>query len=146
MERLKVTWPILDGSTGSGAVTLNGTYTSDLNTDTDLLGTINNKGNIQVNGGSGTNTQLFVASSNVMLQGGGTVTLATATGGGSALSIKRAGGLTLTNVDNTIQGAGIIGNNGLTVMNGAAGTILANVTGPDLDSSMAAGPSPIMAR
>jgi len=37
----------LDGSTVAGAVTINGTYTSDLSTDTYLLGTINNKGNIQ---------------------------------------------------------------------------------------------------
>jgi len=37
----------LEGSTVAGAVTINGTYTSDLSTDTYLLGTINNKGNIQ---------------------------------------------------------------------------------------------------
>jgi len=36
----------LDGSTLAGAVTINDTYTSDLSTDTYLLGTINNKGNI----------------------------------------------------------------------------------------------------
>ena len=117
----------LDGSTGAGAVTLNGTYTSDLNTDTYLRGTITNKGNIQVNGGSGTNSFLL-ADSNVTLQGGGTVTLATATGGGVAVIEQAVGGLTLTNVDNTIQGSGIIGNNGLTVVNQAGGTINANGT------------------
>ena len=42
MERLPEDVAVLDGSTVSGAVTLNGTYTSDLNTDTYLLGTINN--------------------------------------------------------------------------------------------------------
>ena len=63
-------------------MTINGTYTSALNTETNLLGTINNN-NIQVNGGSGTNTILF-PNANVTLQGGGTVTLSTASGGGSA--------------------------------------------------------------
>ena len=118
---------LLDGSTGAGAVTLNGTYTSDLNSATYLLGTINNLGNIQVNGGNGTNTQLEVDSSNVTLQGGGTVTLSTATGGGNAFIDQATGGLTLTNVDNTIQGSGIIGQNGLTLVNHS--TIDANSTG-----------------
>ena len=75
------TTAILDGST-HGPLTINGTYTSDLNTDTTLLGTINNNNNIQVNGGSGINTILLV-NANVTLQGGGTVTLTTAGGGGS---------------------------------------------------------------
>jgi hypothetical protein len=42
------------------------------------------------------------------------------------------GGVTLTNVDNTIQGAGVIGNGGLTMINGPAGKILANVPGQTL--------------
>src|SRR5208282_195180 len=71
----------LDGSTASGAVTINGTYTSALNTNTYLLGTINNQGNIQVDGGSGTNTYLIIDTSNVTLEGGGTLTLSTAGGG-----------------------------------------------------------------
>ena len=49
----------LDGSTSGGAITINGTYTSDLNTDTYLLGTINNKNNFQMNGGSGSNAIIF---------------------------------------------------------------------------------------
>ena len=68
----------LDGSTGAGAITINGTYTSDVNTDTYFLGTINNKNNFQLNGGSGANAIVQIDSSNVMLQGGGTVTLSTA--------------------------------------------------------------------
>jgi fibronectin-binding autotransporter adhesin len=122
---------LLDGSTGAGAITLNGTYTSDLNTNTYLLGTINNKNNFQVNGGAATNTELIIGN-NVTLQGGGTVTLAVAGGGGNTFIQQAAGGLTLTNVDNTLQGAGIIGQNGLSVMNGAAGTILANAPGQTL--------------
>jgi fibronectin-binding autotransporter adhesin len=123
---------ILDGSTGAGAVTINGTYTSDLNSTTDLLGTINNHGNVLVNGGGGTNTVLLVETANMMLQGGGTVTLSTAGGGGSAYIYQSAGGLTLENFDNTIQGAGIIGNNGLSLLNDTGGTVLANAAGQTL--------------
>ncbi len=122
----------LDGSTGAGAVTINGTYTSDLNSTTDLLGTIKNQGSILVNGGSGNNTVLLIDSSNVLLQGGGTVTLSTAGGGGSAYIYQSGGGLTLENVDNTIQGAGIIGNNGLSLQNDLGGTVLANAAGQTL--------------
>jgi hypothetical protein len=120
---------VLDGSTGSGAITLNGTYTSDLNTNTFILGTINNKNTLQVTGGAGTNTQLLVESSNLMLQGGGTVNLQSLNGGGNAYLDQAVGGTTLTNVNNTIQGDGIIGNNGLTIVNQAGGTINANSSG-----------------
>jgi PEP-CTERM motif len=129
----------LDGSTGAGAVTINGTYTSDLNTDTTLLGTINNKGNIQLNGGNATNSILLMGSGsalNTTLQGGGTVTLSTATGGGDAFIEQSVGGVTLTNVNNTIQGEGIIGNNGLTLLNQAGGTINANSTGGTLTTAL----------
>jgi hypothetical protein len=122
----------LDGSTASGMVTINGTYTGAPGSNTHLLGTINNHGNILINGGAGSNTQLFVDNSVVTLQGGGTVTLNTQPGGGSVFLDQVAGGLTLDNVDNTIQGNGIIGNNGLSLTNGAAGTVLANVSGGTL--------------
>src|SRR6266436_6749425 len=123
----------LDGSTGAGAVTVStgSTYTSDLGSQTLLLGTINNKGNIQLNGGGGNNTILQLVS-NTTLLGGGTVTLSTAGGGGSAFVQQNVGGLTLTNVDNTIQGNGVIGNNGLALTNNAGGTIKANVSGGTL--------------
>ena len=117
----------LDGSTVAGAITINGTYTNDLNADTYFLGTINNKNNFQVNGGNGVNSILWADSTNVTLQGGGTVTLSTLNGGGDAVIQQVAGGFTLTNVDNTIQGDGILGNNGLTIINHA--TINANSNG-----------------
>ena len=120
----------LDGSTAAGAITINGTYTSALNTDTYLLGTINNKNSFLLNGGSGTNTVMLTDSSNVMLQGGGTVTLSTASGGGAAFIEQAAGGQTLTNVNNLIQGAGVIGNNGLSLVNQA--TVNANVSAASL--------------
>jgi hypothetical protein len=115
----------LDGST-YGPITINGTYTSDLNAETYIAGTLNNNSNFQLNGGSGTNSYL-IAWGNLTLQGGGTVTMYAGTGGGNAFIEQASGGLTLTNVNNTIQGSGIIGNNGLTLVNQA--TIDANSTG-----------------
>ena len=64
------------------------------------------------------------------------MTLSTATGGGNAILEQAAGGLTLTNVNNTIQGDGIIGNNGLTLVNQAGGTINANSMGTAGDTTL----------
>ncbi len=38
---------------------MNGTYTTDYNSTTYLYGTINNQGNLLVNGGNGNNTYLY---------------------------------------------------------------------------------------
>ncbi|MGO9274277.1 MAG: beta strand repeat-containing protein, partial [Terriglobia bacterium] len=125
----------LDGSTAAGAVTIKGTYTAGLGSDTFLVGTINNQGNIQVNGGDGSTTALYTYGSPVVtLEGRGTVTLNTASGGGQAsleLECDSCGGLTLENVNNTIQGAGSIGNY-LTLKNDVAGKIVANAPGQTL--------------
>jgi hypothetical protein len=126
---------ILDGSTAAGAVTINGTYTNGNSSITFLLGTINNQGNILLNGGSGNNSDLEIDSANVTLTGGGTVTMSTASGSGNAEILQAAGGLTLENFNNTIQGAGIIGENGLSLLNDVAGTILANAFGQTLTLS-----------
>ena len=123
----------LDGSTAAGAVKIQGTYTADVGSTTVVLGTINNQGNIRVNGGGFTNAVLFLVG-NTSLQGGGTVTLANVGGGGASFVVPGTSGLTLTNVDNTVQGSGQIGSTGgnMTLMNGAAGTILANTPGQTL--------------
>ncbi len=121
---------ILDGSTGAGAININGTYTNGVGSNTYILGTINNNNNFQLNAGGGANSALLIDSSNLMLQGGGTVTMSNSGGGGDAIIYQAAGGLTLTNVNNTIEGVGIIGYNGLTVVNEA--TIDANVSGQTL--------------
>jgi hypothetical protein len=107
----------LDGSTASGAVTIStgSTYTESNNATTNLDGPITNKGTIQFNGGNGTNGILNLAG-NVNLSGGGTVAMNAATGGGSAFF--QGNGQTLTNVDNTISGTGVIGNGSLAVING----------------------------
>ena len=78
----------LDGSTAAGAVTLNGTYTTDYNSN-DLSfrhhqQSGQNQGNFQLNGGGGDNTYLYTIG-NVTLQGGGTVTLNTTTAAAGAM-------------------------------------------------------------
>ena len=90
---------------------------------------ISNAGSIVINGGGATNTSLIL-DSNVTLSGGGKLTLSTAGGGGDAFIQPGAGSVTLTNVDNTIRGNGIIGNGALALNNKA--TINANVSGAAL--------------
>ena len=94
-----------------------------------------NAGAINVNGGGGSSATLWLPTS-VTLSGGGTLTLSTtATGGGNAYLYLESGS-TLDNVNNTIQGEGIIYNNGTTVKNESGGIINANSTGSPLISSL----------
>ena len=79
-----------------------------------------------MNGGNDANGSLILTG-NVTLNGGGTVVLTTATGGGSAFLYGN--GETLTNSD-TIEGTGVIGNGSLTLT--SSGTI-------DADSSAGTG-------
>jgi fibronectin-binding autotransporter adhesin len=122
----------LDG-TSQGALTLStGTlFTAGPGTTTNLTGTIVDNGNMQINGGNGTNT--FVAlQSSTTLAGTGTLTLGTTGAGvGEAVIEQTTGGVTLTNED-TIQGQGLIGNGGIAVVNSSGGTIDANVSGQTL--------------
>ncbi len=124
----------LDGSTGAGPITLNGTYTSDFNSSTNLYGSIINNNNLQVNGGNNTNTYLYAgAGAAVTLSGGGTVSLHTdTTGGNGNANLYLEGGTTLDNVNNTIQGEGVIYNNGTVFNNHTAGIINANSAGSPL--------------
>ena len=89
---------------------------------------IANSGSIQVNGGNGTNTYLQLAGS-VNLSGTGTLTLSTATGGGSAFIQPNGQEATLNNAG-TIQGTGVIGNGN--------GGLIVNNTGV-IDANTAAG-------
>ncbi|MGA9145569.1 MAG: PEP-CTERM sorting domain-containing protein, partial [Candidatus Acidiferrales bacterium] len=125
---------ILDGASHNGPVTLQGTFLADPTSNTYLLGTINNQGNFQMNGGNGSNAALFV-NSDTILQGGGTVTLASLGGGGAGAINAGASAVTLINADNTIQGAGIIngGAGAMTLLNQAGGTIRANTPGGTLE-------------
>lgn len=120
----------LDGST-HGAIALSGgsTYTAVNNSNLFVQGVIANEGQIQLSAGA--NNALLGLNSSTMLQGGGTVTMSTS-GGGTAIIQQQAGGFTFTNHDNTIHGAGTIGNGALTVVNAPAGTINADATGQTL--------------
>jgi len=126
----------------NGIATLNGvtlstgsTYTSGNNTDLFVSGTITNNGNIQLNAAA--NNTIFGINTSTMLTGGGTITVSETGGGGAPIIQQEAGGLTIENVNNTIQGAGTIGNGGLTILNDASGKIIANASGQTLflDSS-----------
>ena len=123
-----------DGSTTGNPITLSSgsTLTTTLGTNTYLAGTINNKGTLSLTGGNGSNTVLqfyggAANATNLTLQGGGTVTLGYSGGNGAAIIQQNTGGLTLTNVDNLIQGTGTIGNGGLTFINQS--TVNANSNG-----------------
>jgi len=116
----------LDGAT-HGALTISSgsTYSNPNASFLVTTGTINNNGTIQV--AAGGNNSIFDLAANTTLTGSGKVTLSEGTG--FAIIQQEVGGLTLTNSGNTIQGAGVIGNGALTIVNGAGGTILANASG-----------------
>jgi hypothetical protein len=90
-----------------------------------LSGTIDNAGTIALNS-AGDQTELQIVGDGVTLEGGGQVTLS-----GAAVIIGTGAGAVLTNVDNTISGAGQIGSGdgALTLVNETHGTIDANVVG-----------------
>jgi hypothetical protein len=114
----------LDGkSHGALTISAGSTYTASNNATTDILGTITDKGTIQVNGGGGTNGFLKLTGATT-LNGGGVVNLTTASGGDGA--IVEGSALTLTNSGDVLQGTGTIGNGSLALSNG--GTIDANVS------------------
>jgi hypothetical protein len=81
--------------------------------------TISNAGTIQLNSSVAV-TQLVINSAGITLTGGGAVTL---TDNIDNFIYGAAASDTLTNVDNTISGAGQLGYNQLTLLNEAGGTI-----------------------
>jgi hypothetical protein len=111
-------------------------YAAGLSTTTQLDGAIVNKGKLQISGGGGFNAVVNLGSA-VTLSGGGTVALSSGTTGGAFLG---GSGVTLTNADNTIQGAGLIGDTAaLGFVNGLSGRLLANVGGGTLNVNGAGG-------
>jgi hypothetical protein len=89
----------LDGTT-QGTLNIQGTYTGPNNSDTYVLGTINNTGAIAVTA-NGNGTYLTI-NGNTTLTGGGTVTLSTGANGNTAY-LNQSEGLTLTNAGNSIH-------------------------------------------
>ena len=112
---------LIQSSGTLGALTNAGTLQVVNNTSTTLNGNITNTGSIQLNS-AGNLTQLLIGAPTVTLSGSGSVTLSN----NPANYIYGAvNGNTLIN-QQTIQGAGVIGNGQLTLVN--AGTIDANVS------------------
>ena len=109
------------------------TYAAGPGTTTQLNGAIVNDGTFAINGASG--NSIVNLGSDVTLSGGGAVTMAS---GASGSAFLRGRSLTLTNTNNTIQGAGLIGDNGeLAIVNQA--TIDANSSGQDLNLNQGGG-------
>ena len=92
-----------------------------------LDGTIDNTGTIALNG-TGDQTELQIVGDGVTLQGGGQITMSD---GAGDIIVGTTAATTLTNVDNTISGAGQIGagDGNLTLVNEVHGTIEANIAG-----------------
>ncbi len=108
------------GSTFDGsAATLNNTGTVEINDNTALtvLGAIDNTGTIALEANFG-GVNLTLAG-DTTLSGGGDITMSDAVGN----LITGGAGMTLTNVDNTISGAGALGGNALVIINEAVGVI-----------------------
>jgi hypothetical protein len=127
----------LDGSTTSGAVTINGTFAAAsagaTGSQTNLLGSIVNNGTMTLTADYGNNNSLQIYA-DTTLSGKGTVTLGnTALGeaNGNYAAIENSNvnaSETLENVNNTIQGIGLIDVDvkDLTLTNDAGGIIDAN--------------------
>jgi hypothetical protein len=110
----------LDGSTSM--VTNSGTFSLNNESFVQLIGTINNTGSIQLNS-TGNSTAILIGNGNVTLTGGGTLTMSNNT---FANGISGFRGATFTNVNNTISGAGTIGEGDISLVNQASGIIDAN--------------------
>jgi VCBS repeat-containing protein len=108
----------LDG-TGAHPVTLAAVVELLNNTALTLDGTIDNTKQIDVDSG-GNLTNLVVGASNVTLTGGGRIVLAD---NGASRLYGASASDSLTNVDNTISGAGQLGVGQLTLVNDASGVI-----------------------
>jgi hypothetical protein len=118
---------VFDGS-HNHAVTVDAYVNVDSGANLELLGTIHNQGTINVDGDATTD---LLISGTVKLDGGGAITLDGSTDQIVGVSDTDAVNK-LDNVDNTIQGAGNIGDGDLSLTNESAGLIDANVFGQTL--------------
>ena len=109
------------------------TYAAGPGTTTQLNGAIVDDGTFAINGASG--NAIVNLGSAVTLSGGGTVTMSS---GASGSAFLRGNGLTLTNTNDTIQGAGLIGDSGALAINNK-GTIDANSSGQNLNLGQGGG-------
>ena len=117
----------LDGS-AHGAITNVGTFTVANNSTVNITGTIVNQGTIAIDAVSAGTVFNVEQNATATLTGGGLVVLSSSLSNGSAEADFDGFGGTLTNVNNTIEGNGVIGGNAnghLALSN--QGTIDANV-------------------
>ncbi len=123
---------VFDG-TGGNTVSSTGNVDVDNNGLLVLQGAIDNTGTIALDS-TGNSTTLQFDISGATLSGGGVVTMSDSPGNnyiqGNGQNGGTAGTDVLTNVNNTIEGVGTIGGNGLGLVND--GTIDANVSGATL--------------
>jgi len=110
---------VFDGQ--ANAISIDATLNILNNSGLTLQGTIdNNAGGVIALNSSGNNTQLVIDTTGATLQGGGQVTL---TDNGNNRIVGNTNASTLTNVDNTIVGAGQLGAGAMTLVNQAKGVI-----------------------
>jgi hypothetical protein len=110
-----------------------GTIASLNGSDTELLGTIDNSGLMEVRA-SASNTDIEVQTGDATITGGGTIRLT-----GSNAGINGRASTTLTIGDQTIEGEGSIGENMIGIVNSANGLIDGNVAGSTLQIDASAG-------
>ncbi len=125
---------MLDG-TGGNTVSSTGNVDVDNNGLLVLQGAIDNTGTIALDS-SGNITTLQLDVSGAKLSGGGVVTMSDSPGNnyiqGNGQNGGGAGTDVLINVNNTIEGVGTIGGNGMGLVNKGGGTIDANISGTTL--------------
>ncbi len=105
---------------GSGTGGLAGTIAIGDAATLSLAGTVTNSGTIKL-GSTGDTTELRLAGPSVTLEGGGTISLSNST---ANYIFGNSGSFRLTNVNNTIAGAGQLGDGQMVLFNG--GQIVAN--------------------
>ncbi|MBA3811730.1 MAG: hypothetical protein H0X27_08855, partial [Caulobacteraceae bacterium] len=115
---LSITGGTFSASTGTGSGGNAGTILVGNNTIFSVGGALANSGAINLNSGGNT-TELFL-SANTTLSGAGHVTLSD---NGQNFIFGVAAATKLTNVDNTISGAGQLGNGQMTLINQASGVV-----------------------
>src|SRR6202034_1208448 len=120
---------VLDGST-QGPLNNAAAFTISNNGDAETIGTINNTGSFQI-AANGNQTN-FSASGTVTLTGGGSILMTIGGNGGTPVIRQDTAGSTLINVNNTISGAGQVGNGNVGFINEPGGTVDANLSGATL--------------
>jgi hypothetical protein len=114
-----------DGS--ASAITLSSAVRVDAGERLTLNGMVANTGVLSLNATVASDCYLLIGAAGVSLSGKGSVTLSNAPGN---RIYGLAAGDTLTNVDNTVSGAGQIGYGQMKLVNQAAGKIIANQAQP----------------